>query len=98
MSTEEISLISINSKLEKLHDFKCFILSDVSHSSIAKIPNVTTIRLSSVATFALNHTGYHFFFLIHVLVSLFLGSEESDDGQDYIIVGKCRRVVKADST
>ena len=68
------------------------------YSTITKKANITTVRLSPVITFSFHHAGDHFFFLELVLVTLLLGAQEPDDGEDNVIVGEGWRVVEADST
>ena len=68
------------------------------YSTITKKANITTVRLSPVITFSFHHAGDHFFLLELVLVTLLLGAQEPDDGEDNVIVGEGWRVVEADST
>ena len=77
-------------------DFILIISSLYSHRTIAKIPDITAIRFSSIISFPFHHTGDHFFFLELVPVTLFLGAEEPDDGEDYVSVGEGGRVVEGD--
>ena len=91
-------LVLIFKNIEFYNNFIWTFDSPCSHCAIAKIPDITAIRFSSVIGFPLNYTGNHFFFLELVPVALFLGAEEPDDGEDYVIVGEGRRVVEGDPT